>query len=95
MTESSSSLYKKKSDSYDPSLQVDSVVQVSINGEPKYGLIRWIGNIEKVNSTDLIAGLELVSVTNVLKCFLTFPDFVLPTDMIFHLPLSPYALYMY
>ena len=46
---------------YDPNMQVDSVVEVSVNGVPHYGLIRWIGVVEVSNTKDLIAGLELVS----------------------------------
>lgn len=47
--------------SYDPTLQIDSMVQVSVNGLPCYGLIKWIGSIEEMSSSgELIAGLELV-----------------------------------
>ena len=46
---------------YDPSLQIDSLVQISINGAPKYGLIKWIGSIEDMYPNEPIAGLELVS----------------------------------
>ena len=47
--------------SHDPTLQIDSMVQVKVNGQPCYGLIKWIGNIEEMSpSGELIAGLELV-----------------------------------
>jgi len=48
-----------KLDNYDPSLQIDSLVQISINGVPKYGLIKWMGFIEDMYPNERIAGLEL------------------------------------
>ena len=45
----------------DPTLQENSCVEVSLNDELYYGLIRWIGKIEEIFGNILIAGLELVS----------------------------------
>ena len=42
-------------------LEVGSKVEVPMaNGVPRYGVIRWIGNIPQVKEK-LVAGLELVS----------------------------------
>ena len=61
MKEGHSKIERKKPGNYDPSLQVDSVVQVSINDVPRYGVIKWIGHLDDVQLADaLIAGLELV-----------------------------------
>ena len=41
-------------------LEVGSMVEVPVGGVPRYGVIRWIGNIPQVKGR-LVAGLELVS----------------------------------
>lgn len=46
----------------DEALEEGSVVEVIIKGEPRYGLIKWIGAIpEHENGQAEIAGIELVS----------------------------------
>eukprot|EP00794_Sanderia_malayensis_P018788 gene18788-20679_t len=44
---------------YDPNLQVDSVVEVNINNEPHYGVIRWKGVPDNFSTNEPIVGLEL------------------------------------
>ena len=41
-------------------LEVGSMVEVPVGGVPRYGVIRWMGNIPQVKGR-LVAGLELVS----------------------------------
>ena len=41
-------------------LEVGSMVEVLVGGVPRYGVIRWMGNIPQVKGR-LVAGLELVS----------------------------------
>ncbi|KAG1682123.1 Ubiquitin carboxyl-terminal hydrolase CYLD [Nymphon striatum] len=46
--------------SYDDSLDIGSVVEIIIKGEPNYGVIKWIGTIpEYQNGQKKIAGIEL------------------------------------
>ncbi|XP_065064784.1 ubiquitin carboxyl-terminal hydrolase CYLD-like [Rhopilema esculentum] len=51
--------YRRPTDAIDPTLQVNSVVQVSIIGVAHYGVIRWIGFREGDPRQELLAGLEL------------------------------------
>ncbi|KAG1682121.1 Ubiquitin carboxyl-terminal hydrolase CYLD [Nymphon striatum] len=51
--------------SYDDSLDIGSVVEIIIKGEPNYGVIKWIGTIpEYQNGQKKIAGIELASCTD-------------------------------
>ncbi len=45
----------------DLTLQVDSVVEVSINSVPHYGVIRWMGVPDGFKTDEPIVGIELVS----------------------------------
>lgn len=44
-------------------LGIGSVVEVSVNDEPQYGVIKWIGQVQYGNFTvkHLLAGIEMVS----------------------------------
>lgn len=56
-------------------LGIGSVVEVSVNDEPQYGVIKWIGRIQYGNLTvkHLLAGIEMVSTIKFV-----IPDFCSP-----------------
>lgn len=42
-------------------LGVGSVVEVTVSGEPRYGVIRWIGIVPEDMKARKVAGIEMVS----------------------------------
>jgi hypothetical protein len=45
---------------------VGSVVEVTVGGEPRYGVIRWIGIVPEDKKARKVAGIEMVG----SECFL-------------------------
>lgn len=44
-----------------PELGVGSVVEVMVNGVPRYGVIRWVGYVPEDHQHRKVAGIEMVS----------------------------------